>query len=218
MILKVLPVGPLSMNCSVVIDEESSQSAVIDPGADADAILKALENTEPKLILATHGHIDHVGQVKKLREQLKIPFLMHKADVFLLNDPIWNGFDKYVGADLPCPEPDGFLEDGQELFVGSTKLKVLHTPGHTPGHCCFYIEDQRVLIAGDLLFRSSVGRWDLPGGDLQQLKRSLHRVISEIPEDTSVVCGHGEGTTIGREKRFNPLLRDILSRWQSSLF
>jgi len=210
MILKVLPVGPLSMNCSVVIDEESRQSVVIDPGADAEAIFKALENTEPKLILATHGHIDHVGQVKKLKEQLKIPFLMHKADVFLLNDPIWNGFDKYVGADLPCPEPDGFLEDHQEICVGKLRLKVLHTPGHTPGHCCFYIEDQRVLIAGDLLFRGSVGRWDLPGGDLQQLKRSLQRVISEIPEDTSVVCGHGEGTTIGREKVFNPLLREIL--------
>ncbi|WP_448583440.1 MBL fold metallo-hydrolase [Thermocrinis sp.] len=211
MILKVIPVGPLSMNCSIIVDEESNQSVVIDPGADYEAILKALEGTNPKLILATHGHIDHVGQVKKLKEELKIPFFMHKGDVFLLNDPIWNGFDKYVGAELPCPEPDSFLKDDQELCVGSIKLKVLHTPGHTPGHCCFYLKEQKLLIAGDLLFRGSVGRWDLPGGNLEELRRSLFKIISEIPEDTSVVCGHGEGTTIGREKVFNPLLREILT-------
>ncbi|WP_448587285.1 MBL fold metallo-hydrolase [Thermocrinis sp.] len=211
MILKVLPVGPLEVNCSVLIDEKSNHSVVIDPGADLGVILQALKGTEPKLILATHGHIDHVGQVKGLRERLEIPFLMHKEDLFLINDPIWNGFDKYVGADIPCPEPDDFLEEGQELSVGSIKLRVLHTPGHTPGLCCFYCEEEKLLIAGDLLFRGSVGRWDLPGGNLEELKRSLKRVFSEIPEDVSVVCGHGEGTTIGREKKFNPLVRDLLA-------
>ena len=137
MILKVIPVGPLSMNCSVIIDENTGQSVVIDPGADLEVILKALEGTTPRYILATHGHIDHVGQVKGLRERLGVPFLVHKEDLFLLNDPIWKGFDLYVGADLPCPEPDGFLEEGMELSFGKIRLKVLHTPGHTPDTAVF---------------------------------------------------------------------------------
>jgi glyoxylase-like metal-dependent hydrolase (beta-lactamase superfamily II) len=182
---------------------------VIDPGADLEVILKALEGTTPKYILATHGHIDHVGQVKGLKERLGVPFLVHKEDIFLLNDPIWKGFELYVGADLPCPEPDDFLEEGMELSFGNIKLKVLHTPGHTPGHCCFYSEE-KLLIAGDLLFRGSVGRWDLPGGNLEDLKKSLRRVVLELPEDVRVITGHGEETTIGREKKFNPLLREIL--------
>jgi len=211
MSLKVIPVGPLQMKCSVLIDEKTGESAVIDPGAEPEKILSQLEGTNPKFMLATHGHIDHVGQVKELKERLKIPFLMHRADLFLINDPLWAGFDRYIGASLPCPEPDDFLEDGQVIQVGSQKLKVIHTPGHTPGHCCFYQEEEKILVAGDLLFRGSVGRWDLPGGNLQELRNSLLRIISEIPEDTQVICGHGEGTTIGREKRFNPLLREILS-------
>ena len=209
--IEVIPVGPLQMNCSVLIDEKTGESAVIDPGAEPERILSQLKGTNPKFILATHGHIDHVGQVKKLKERLKIPFLMHRADLFLINDPLWAGFDKYIGASLPCPEPDDLLEDGQVIQVGSQKLKVIHTPGHTPGHCCFYQEEEKILVAGDLLFRGSVGRWDLPGGNLQELRSSLLRIISEIPEDTQVICGHGEGTTIEREKRFNPLLREILS-------
>ena len=211
MSLKVIPVGPLQMKCSVLIDEKTGESAVIDPGAEPEKILSQLEGTNPKFMLATHGHIDHVGQVKELKERLKIPFLMHRADLFLINDPLWAGFDRYIGASLPCPEPDDFLEDGQVIQVGSQKLKVIHTPGHTPGHCCFFQEEEKILVAGDLLFRGSVGRWDLPGGNLQELRSSLLRIISEIPEDTQVVCGHGEGTTIGREKRFNPLLREIIS-------
>jgi glyoxylase-like metal-dependent hydrolase (beta-lactamase superfamily II) len=114
-----------------------------------------------------------------------------------------------VGADLPCPEPDGFLEEGMEISFGKIRLKVLHTPGHTPGHCCFYSEE-KLLIAGDLLFRGSIGRWDLPGGSLEDLRKSLRRVILELPEDVCVITGHGEETTIGREKKFNPLLREIL--------
>jgi len=112
MIVKVIPVGPLSMNRSVIVDEDTGQSVVTDPGADLEVILKALEGTTPKYILATHGHIDHVGQVKALKERLGVPFLVHKEDLFLLNDRIWKGFDLYVGAELPCPEPDGFFGGG----------------------------------------------------------------------------------------------------------
>ncbi len=211
MILKVIPVGPLNMNCSVIVDEKTGYSVVIDPGADLEMILRELEGTTPKYILATHGHIDHVGQVKGLKERLKVPFLVSKEDLFLLNDSLWKGFDLYVGADLPCPEPDDFLEEGMDLIFGNAHLKVLHTPGHTPGHCCFYSEEEKLLIAGDLLFRGSVGRWDLPGGSLENLRRSLLRVILELPEDVRVITGHGEETTIGREKKFNPLLREVLS-------
>jgi glyoxylase-like metal-dependent hydrolase (beta-lactamase superfamily II) len=210
MLVKVIPVGLLSVNCSVVVDEESGQALIIDPGADAQKILKALEGYEPIGILATHGHIDHVGQVKRLKEELKVPFYLHRADLFLINDPIWPGFERQIGASLPCPDPDFFLEEGMEIKVGKSSLLVMHTPGHTPGLCCLYSPVEKLLIAGDLLFRGGVGRWDLPGGDLEALKGSLRRVFSELEDDVLVICGHYEETTIGQERRFNPYLRELL--------
>lgn len=210
MILKILPVGLLSVNCSILVDEEEGKAVVFDPGADAQNIEKELKGLELTAIICTHGHIDHVGQVRTLKEKFRVPFYLHKADVFLINDPIWPGFEKHIGANLPCPQPDEFLEDGKEIKVGKITLRVLHTPGHTPGLCCFYAQDQELLIAGDLLFKGGVGRWDLPGGSLEDLKKSLLRVFSELPDDTLVVCGHYEETTIGHERVFNPYLRSLL--------
>lgn len=210
MILKVIPVGILSVNCSLLVDEKEGKALVIDPGADVEKIERELEGVELIGIVATHGHMDHVGQVKTLRDKHKVPFYMHPLDTFLINDPIWAGFERQIGANLPCPEPDEFLEEGKELKVGSISIRVLHTPGHTPGLCCLYVEEEGVLIAGDLLFKGSVGRWDLPGGNLEDLKKSLRRVFTELPEDTLVVCGHYEETTLKEEKLFNPYLRGLL--------
>ncbi|MCX8164915.1 MAG: MBL fold metallo-hydrolase [Aquificaceae bacterium] len=207
MLVKVLPVGVLSVNCSVLIDESTGKALVVDPGADYEKILKNLEGFELVGILATHGHIDHIGQVRRLKENFHAPFYMHHADLFLLNNTLWPGFEKQIGASLPCPEPDMELEEGMEIKLGNSKLRVLHTPGHTPGSCCLYSEQDKVLIAGDLLFKGSVGRWDLPGGDPTALKMSLRRIFEELEEEVLVVCGHYEETTIGWEKKFNPYLR-----------
>jgi hydroxyacylglutathione hydrolase len=210
MIVKVIPVGPLSMNCSVIVDEDTGQSVVTDPGADLEVILKALEGTTPKYILATHGHIDHVGQVKGLKERLGVPFLVHKEDLFCSTTQYGRALTFMWVQTCPALSRLAFLKEGMELSFGKIRLKVEHTPGHTPGHCCFYSEE-KLLIAGDLLFRDSVGRWDLPGGSLEDLKKSLLRAVLELLENVRVITGHGEETTIGREKKFNPLLREILS-------
>lgn len=209
MILKVIPVGVLSVNCSILADEEEGKALVIDPGADAHKIEQELTGFKLEAIVCTHGHIDHVGQVRTLKEKFRVPFYMHREDLFLINDPIWPGLEKQLGANLPCPEPDDFLEDGKEITLGRIKLRILHTPGHTPGLCCLYIDEYKTLIAGDLLFRGSVGRWDLPGGSLEDLKRSLFRIFNELPDDTLVVCGHYDETTIGHERVFNPYLRSL---------
>lgn len=210
MLLKVLPVGLLSVNCSLIVDEETGQAMVVDPGADAQKIMRELEPYELVGIIATHGHVDHVGQVKTLKEEFEVPFYMHPADLFLINDPIWPGFERQIGANLPCQEPDIHLREGMSISLGKTSLRVIHTPGHTPGLCCLYEENSKTLIAGDLLFRGGVGRWDLPGGNLDDLRRSLIRVFSELEDEVLVVCGHYEETTIGHERKFNPYLQELL--------
>ncbi|NPA33082.1 MAG: MBL fold metallo-hydrolase [Aquificae bacterium] len=209
MIVKVLPVGPLSVNTSIIVDPKTRSALVVDPGAQADAILNELKGLNPVGIFATHGHIDHVGQVAKLKEELNVPFIMHKNDEFLLTNELWEGFSSYIGA-LPPPPPDVHVREGDKIRVGELELTVLHTPGHTPGSCCLYSQKHGLLVAGDLLFRGSVGRWDLPGGDLHQLKKSVKRVLTELPPDTLVVCGHYDETTIENERLFNPLARELL--------
>ncbi len=205
MILKVLPVGPLAVNCSIVADEKTGKAIIVDPGAEGERIINSAKEFEVVAIVNTHGHIDHVGQVKKIKDFFDVPFYLHREDVYLIDDEIWRGFANYIKAE-PCPQPDEFLEEGMELSVGELKVRILHTPGHTPGLCCLYIEEEGVLIAGDLLFKGSVGRWDLPGGNPEKLKKSLERIFTELPDETIVVCGHYDETTIGYERKFNPYL------------
>ncbi len=208
--VKAFGVGPLSVNCSIVVDESTKRAVVVDPGGDSEKIIRELDGLDLIGILATHGHIDHVGKVKLLKEKFNVPFYMHEKDLYLINDPIWKGFDAYVGADLPCPEPDVFIDDGDIIQVGDLSLKVIYTPGHTPGMCCFYVEREKVLIAGDLLFREGVGRWDLPGGNLEDLKASLRRIFKELDDDVEVITGHYSFTTIGHERKFNPYVKEFL--------
>ena len=207
LILKILPVGPLAVNCSVVADPDTGKAIIVDPGAEAKRIIDVARYFEVVAIVNTHGHIDHVGQVKEVKEFFDVPFYLHPEDVFLIDDEIWSGFATYIGAQK-CPPPDEFLEDGMVLEVGNLKIRVIHTPGHTPGQSCLYVEDEGVVIVGDLLFKGSVGRWDLPGGDINKLRDSLRRLFSELPDETLVVCGHYEETTIGRERKFNPFVRE----------
>lgn len=210
MLLKIVPVGLLSVNCSLLVEEQEGNALIVDPGADVEKIIRELQSFKPMGIIATHGHIDHIGQVKTLKEIFDIPFYMHPEDKFLTNNTLWPGFERQIGASLPCPDPDIELRDGMEIKLGREIIRVIHTPGHTPGSCCLYYGKERILIAGDLLFKGSVGRWDLPGGDPEKLKNSLRRIFEELEEDTLVVCGHYEETTLGEEKASNPFLKMFL--------
>lgn len=201
-----LIVGPLFSNCYVVWDEDKKEGAVIDPGEDADNILKVINELGIKIkyILATHGHFDHVGGVAKLRKELGVEFLAHKEDFFFIEDGKdaagrW-GFD----IEQP-PKPDRFIEDGDIIEVGKFKLEVLHTPGHSPGGVSFL--NDNMVFAGDTLFQGSIGRTDFRKGSFEDLSSSIKTRLYTLPDDTIVYTGHGPITTIGDEKKYNAFVR-----------
>ena len=205
--IKTLTVGPLSENCYVIYDELSKDAVIIDPGADGEEILEEVENLNVKAILATHGHLDHVGQVGYLKSKIDVPFYMNKRDEFLINNEIFPNF-AYIIKAVSCPSPDFDLKEGDILEFGRLELTVIETPGHTPGSVCFYNQEEKIVIVGDTLFYQSVGRTDLPGGDGRLLEQSLKKLM-ELPDETVVYSGHGPKTTIGKEKRTNPFITGV---------
>lgn len=202
--VKKLTVGFIQENCYIIYDQHTKDAVVIDPGAEGEEIVEALEGLKPVAILATHGHIDHIGQVGYLKKIFDVPFYLSKKDIFLTNDELFPSFGKALEA-TPCPPPDIDLDTIDSIHLGNIKLTLIKTPGHTPGSVCFYSEENRFIIVGDTLFSGSVGRTDLPGGNSIQLENSLKKLM-ELPDDTTVYCGHGPNTTIGREKLTNPFI------------
>ena len=208
MIHEVLPVGMLGCNCSVLGDEISREAIVIDPGDDVSRIIAILERHQltVKMIVITHAHIDHIGGAEKLRAHTGAPVYMHEADKMLSDQlavqAMWLGMEtpKDPGIDKPARE-------GDIIRVGTIEAHVLHTPGHTPGSISLYLPLESKLIAGDTLFEGSIGRTDLPGGDTEQIGKSIRGKLYALPEDTIVFPGHGGTTLIGEEKRHNPFVR-----------
>jgi len=201
MIIKKLVVGPLEENCYIVGDESTKQAIVIDPGDEPDRIIEMLRDNGLKVsnIICTHAHFDHIGAVGDIKRTTGANVLIHRGDIGLYENA--KGQAAFWGYELDdIPQPDGFLDEGQEVRVGQLTFKILHTPGHSPGGICLYGEG--VVFTGDTLFYGSVGRTDLYGGDIAKLKESFKRLLS-LPEDTVVLSGHGPETTIGREKREN---------------
>ena len=210
MIHEILPVGVLECNCSIFGDEASREAMVVDPGDEIDRILEVLafHHLKVKAIVVTHAHIDHIGGAAKLKQVTGAPVYMNQNDralqQMLDTQAAWLGMAPVEPVDI-----DGGAKDGDRLLVGATEFHVLHTPGHTQGSISLWIPGEGKLVAGDTLFRDSIGRTDLPGGDGRQILQSIHDKLLTLPEETVVIPGHGEPTTIGREKQFNYFLRGL---------
>jgi hydroxyacylglutathione hydrolase len=207
--VETLPVGLLGCNCSILMDPKSQRAVVVDPGGDSQTILgriRALGATV-EAILFTHAHIDHVAGTAELCHHLDVPVRLHPADRFLCD--LLPVQAHLLGIELPAlPPVDATLEDGVVLSVGTLTLRVLHTPGHSPGSVGFLAEGagELTLVAGDTLFRGGVGRTDLWGGDARALVASLRDQLLVLADRTVVIPGHGALTTIGEERRTNPFL------------
>jgi glyoxylase-like metal-dependent hydrolase (beta-lactamase superfamily II) len=210
MIHEILPVGMLQCNCSIFGDEQTREALVIDPGDNIEDILAILEKhgLRVKAIVITHAHIDHIGGAAKLKAASGAPVLMNQAD-----QELYDHLDvqaSWLGMETPSPtDIDDAARDGDVLTLGPAEFRVLHTPGHTQGSISLWIPAENKLIAGDTLFRDSIGRTDLPGGNPRQILRSIEDKLLGLPEETVVVPGHGPNTTIGREKERNPFLRRL---------
>ena len=208
MIHEIFPVGPLQCNCSVIGDPATHEAMVIDPGDDIEKVIAALDkhNLTVKQIVITHAHIDHVGGAMKLKKLTGAPILLNDNDQGLLK--MLDVQAAWVGMKSPGPVGiDSSLNSGDKIRVGDISANVIHTPGHTEGSVCLYFPVQEKLIAGDTLFAGSIGRTDLPGGSFNTIMRSLHRDVLALPDETLVVPGHGELTTIGEERATNPFLQ-----------
>jgi hydroxyacylglutathione hydrolase len=208
MIHKILPVGLLQCNCSIIGDETTHEAMVIDPGDDIEDVLAIIREykVQVKQIVITHAHIDHVGGAMKLRALTGAPILLNQNDYALLN--MLDVQASWLGMAAPgAVKIEASVTDGDSLQAGNLKASVLHTPGHTEGSVCLYFPAEKLLIAGDTLFARSIGRTDLPGGSFEKIMSSLHDRVLTLPDETVVVPGHGPKTTIGAEREENPFLK-----------
>jgi hydroxyacylglutathione hydrolase len=205
MIVEMIEVGPFMENAYIVGCEETKDAAVIDPGAEEDVILTAIDRLGLNVtkIINTHAHIDHIGAVQAIRKSKKAKFFLHETEA-----PFVEGYDqqcRFFGVRFgDKPEIDGFLAEGDVVEVGKLRAKVLHTPGHSPGGLCFDFGAD--IFVGDTLFNGSIGRTDLPGGNYNQLIDNIKQKLLVKPPETKAWSGHGPVTTIGREKATNPFL------------
>ena len=207
MIIIALAVGLIETNCYIVGCEETKEGAIIDPGGHPQRILAEVkrQGLAIKAVLNTHAHFDHTDANGAIVAATGAPLALHAADRPILataGGAAWFGLQADSG-----PPPTLELHDGDELEIGKLRFKVLHTPGHSPGHVCFYEATEGVLFDGDVLFYQGVGRTDLPGGSWPRLLHSIQYVLFALPDETVVYPGHGPATTIGEEKRSNPWLR-----------
>ncbi len=203
-ILKQLVVGPFASNCYIVGSESNKEGMIIDPGDEAEVILRNVKVLELaiKFIVLTHGHIDHIGALKEVKEATGAEVAIHADDAQALQE---NSVSAMFGLSYPTPlPPDRLLQGGDSMDIGDLHFLVLHTPGHSPGGICLL--GQEVVFSGDTLFNYGIGRADLPGGSYSQLMNSINTKLMILPDNTAVYPGHGPDTTIGTERRGNPFL------------
>ncbi|MCP3996441.1 MAG: MBL fold metallo-hydrolase [bacterium] len=205
-------------NCYVVAPEKGGPCVIIDAPDDLEGIAALLTANDlyPQALLVTHAHIDHAGGAAAVADNWSISAYLHPDDEWLAVDPIsqlrllFGGvLPNWLDGSFEPPESWQALSHGERLSLAGIDFDVLHTPGHTPGHCCFYVDDEGILFSGDQLFAGSIGRTDLPGGDYDALMRSMRDQVLTLGDDTMVLPGHGPATTISRERLTNPFLTDL---------
>jgi glyoxylase-like metal-dependent hydrolase (beta-lactamase superfamily II) len=210
MIVEHLRLGMLGCNCTIIADEETREAIVIDGGDGADEVLERLRalDLRVKYLVHTHAHIDHIREVGRLRDVTRSSALLHHGDL-----PLFQALGEQarmfgLGEPPPIIDLDAYLVDGESLQIGKLNLNVLHTPGHTPGSCCFEIarDGKNLILSGDTLFRGGIGRWDIGGTSMEDIVSSIHRKLMDFGDETVVVPGHGPFTTIGNERTTNPYL------------
>ena len=205
-----IPLGILEANCYLVYDEASGEGVIVDPGGDTTPLRKEIEQRRVtiKAILNTHGHFDHSAGNAELAS-FDVPLGIHPDDQDMLAEgggAAWFGFPA-----VPAMRPTLALTEGFEYTVGNLRMRVLETPGHTPGSVCLYLPEENALLTGDTLFADGIGRSDLPGGDPRALTASLARLLT-LPPETVIYPGHGPTSTLAQEKRHNPWLKWIAAR------
>jgi glyoxylase-like metal-dependent hydrolase (beta-lactamase superfamily II) len=211
--VRMLTVGPVQENCFVIRRDGADSALMIDPGEEADRLLRVVDELGVKLeaILLTHTHFDHVGAVAPVARATGAPVYCPKLEVGVLADIMafvpWPGFGPFESYDA-----DETVEGGERLQLAGFDIDVIFTPGHSPGHVTYAIEDEQALFSGDVLFQDSVGRTDLPGGDHATLMASIAGLLERYGDDTVVHPGHMGLTTLGRERATNPFLQDLLTR------
>lgn len=206
----IVPVTLFEQNCTILFDDETKIGVVVDPGGDVDRIVDAIEQNGLKIeqIWLTHGHLDHAGGANELKERLGGIEIIgpHKDDQPLLENIEKQALRYGINSGMHNCAPDRFLEEGDKVSFGNHSFKVFHCPGHAPGHVVFYNDAARFAHVGDVLFRGSVGRTDLPGGDHETLIRMIKEKLLPLGDDVGFICGHGPGSRFGDERRGNPFL------------
>lgn len=206
MIIDIIEVGMHRANCYIVGCEKTRKGIVIDPGDEGDFILSKIRENDLDIdkIVLTHGHLDHIGALEYVRDALNARVYIHRDDADMLVSPEKN-LSAYTPEQVQANPAEVLLQEGDEIEFGEIRLKVLHTPGHTPGGISLYGEG--VVFTGDAVFLGSVGRTDLPGGDFDLLMENIKEKIFTLPDDTVIYSGHGPDTTVGQEKNYNPFVQ-----------
>ncbi|WP_409251346.1 MBL fold metallo-hydrolase [Bacillus sp. SCS-153A] len=205
---KRLPLGPLQTNCYCLWNDKK-ECVIFDPGEEAGKLINWLRANQlkPLAILLTHAHFDHIGAVDKVRESFNIPLYVHEKEAKWLMEPSLNGSQLFGMSEMVRLKPaDYIITNEKRLSVGDFTFDISETPGHSPGSISYYSQEEQVVFSGDTLFMGSIGRTDLPGGNHEELLKSIHDHLLTLPEDTIVLSGHGPETTIGQEMDSNPFL------------
>jgi hydroxyacylglutathione hydrolase len=205
----IVPVTPFQQNCTILFDADSKRGVIVDPGGDVDRIVEAISANGLDIgeIWITHGHLDHAGGAMELKQALGVEIVgPHVADAKMLANLEVQAERFGVAGTVQNCTPDRFLSEGETVSFGDHAFEVLHCPGHAPGHVVFFNRAARFAHVGDVLFRGSIGRTDLPGGDHAALIRSIREKLLPLGDDIGFICGHGPGSRFGDERRGNPFL------------